>query len=193
MDFIVFEMSRVVEKELIHLLRIADEELRQTCLQERKTMKIAKEPDVILGALKDHELALADLYNVYAEAFPECKDLWAELSREEIQHADWLDTLQDRIEDSSEDFVVERFPIAAIEHSIGYVQQLAARAHRPDFTLINALSTALQLEKALLENKYFEVLEGDSEKTRHTLDLLAQSTRIHYEKLHTAWREHGGG
>ena len=155
-------------------------------------MKIAKEPDVILGALKDHELALADLYQVYAETFPECKDLWSELSREEIQHANWLDTLQTEIEKSDEDFIVERFPIAAIEHSIGYVKQLGARAHQSDFTLINALSTALQLEKALIENKYFEVLEGDSAKTRHALDRLAQSTHIHYEKLHKAWRNYGG-
>ena len=156
-------------------------------------MKIAQEPEVLLGALKEHELALADLYEVYAETFPECKDLWVELSREEIQHANWLDTLQAGIEDSSEDFVVERFAIAAIEHSIGYVKQLAARAHEPDFLLINALSTALQLEKALIENKYFEVFEGDSENTNRTLALLEQCTKIHYEKLHKAWREHGSG
>ena len=156
-------------------------------------MKIAETPGVILNAFKEHEQAIAHLYEVYAEKFPECKDLWMELSSEEIQHARWLDLLQDKIEDGSEYFVVERFPLAAIEHSIGYVNQLATRAHQPDFTLINALSTALQLEQALIENKYFEVFEGDSAKTRHTLALLAQSTHTHYEKLHKAWREYEGG
>ena len=69
-------------------------------------MKIAQEPEVILGALKEHELALADLYEVYAGMFPECKDFWMEMSREEIQHANWLDTLQAGIEESDEGFVV---------------------------------------------------------------------------------------
>jgi len=156
-------------------------------------MKIAKAPEVILGAMKVHEEALARLYEAYAEKFPECKDFWTELSREEIQHAHWLDTLQASIEDSSEDFVVERFSKATIEHSIGYIEQLAARAQQPDFILINALSTALQLEKALIENKYFEVLEGNSTKTRSTLDQLTRCTQIHYEKLHKLWREYGGG
>ncbi|MBN2315694.1 MAG: hypothetical protein JXM79_17330 [Sedimentisphaerales bacterium] len=156
-------------------------------------MKIAKEPGVLLRALKDHEQALARLYDVYAETFPECKELWMQLAREEIQHAHWLDKLQAGIEDSSEDFIVERFSIATIEHSIGYVTQLISRAQQADFTLINALSIALQLEKALIENKYFEVFEGDSGNTRRTLDLLAQCTQAHYEKLQKAWREHGGG
>ena len=154
-------------------------------------MKIAQNPEVILGALKEHELAIANLYNVYAEIFPECKDLWMELSREELQHANWLDTLQAGIEESSEDFIVDRFPLKAIEHSIDYVKQLAAKAHQPEFILINALSTALQLEKALIENKYFEVFEGDSKHTKRTLDRLAQCTQIHYEKLHKAWQAYG--
>lgn len=156
-------------------------------------MKIAQEPEVILGTLKEHELALADLYEVFAETFPECENFWVEMSREEIQHANWLDTLQAGIEESDEGFVVERFPIATIEHSIGYVEQLAARVHQPDFLLINALSTALHLEKALIENKYFEVFEGDSENTKRTLALLAQCTQIHYEKLHKVWQAYGGG
>jgi hypothetical protein len=156
-------------------------------------MKIAKDADAIVEALKEHEKALARLYEAYAERFPEYEEFWAELAREEIQHASWLDTILTRIENSAEDFVVERFSIATIEHSIGYVEQLATRAHQPDFVLINALSTALQLEKALIENNYFEVFEGDSANTKRILDLLAQSTQIHYEKLYNAWREHGGG
>ena len=156
-------------------------------------MKIAKSPGLLLGALKEHEQIIAQLYKVYAEKFSECKDLWTELANEETQHACWLDTLQAKVEDSSEDFVIDRFPIAAIEYSVVYVKKMIAQAHESDYTLINALSTALDLEKALIENKYFEVYEGDSVKTRQTLAQLAQSTHAHYEKLHKAWKEHGCG
>ena len=156
-------------------------------------MKITISPELLLGALKEHEQIIAHLYKVYAEKFSEWKDFWTELSSEEIQHACWLDTLQARLEDSSENFVEERFPIEAIEHSVVYVKQLITRALESDFTLINALSTALQLEKALIENQYFEVFEGDSAKTRQTLALLARSTHTHYEKLHKVWKEHGCG
>jgi len=156
-------------------------------------MNIAKSPGLLLGALKEHEQTIAHLYKAYAEKFSEWKDFWIKLSSEEIQHARWLDTLQARVEDSSEDFVVDRFPIEAIEHSLVYMKRLIAQALESDFTLINALSTALQIEKALIENQYFEVFEGDSAKTRQTLTLLAQSTQIHCEKLYKVWKEHGCG
>jgi len=156
-------------------------------------MKIATSPGTILEAMKEHELAIAHLYEVYAEVFPECEDLWAGLSMEELQHAKWIDALDANVQNNTEDVVVERFRIGAIEHSIQYIKQQAATAYQPDFILINALSTALQLERALLENKYFEVFEGDSASTRRTLALLAESTHAHYKKLHTFWQENGGG
>lgn len=156
-------------------------------------MKIATSPGAVLEAMKEHELAIAGLYEVYSEAFPECEDFWAGLSMEELQHAKWIEALDANMQNNPEDFVVERFRIGAIEHSIQYVKQLTATAYQPDFILINALSTALQLERALLENKYFEVFEGDSANTRKTLALLAESTHTHYKKLHTFWRENGGG
>jgi len=156
-------------------------------------MKIAKSPVELLEALKEHELALANLYEVYADAFPECRDFWADLSKDELQHANWIDALYARVKNSDEDFVAERFRVEPIKHSIKYVKQQAARASEPDFTLINALSTALQLEKALIENKYFEVFAGDSAQTQRTLALLADCTRAHHDKLRKVWQQNGGG
>lgn len=153
-------------------------------------MNIAKAPDKILEAMKEHELALAELYEVYAGKFPEYKDFWTKFSGEEFQHADWINTLQTRFEESPEDFVVERFAIGAVENSTEYVKKLANTARQSDMLLINALSTAVHIEQALIEKKYFEVFEGDSVKTKYVLSLLAQSTQKHYEKLHAVWQEH---
>jgi len=153
-------------------------------------MNIAKAPDKILETMKEHELALAELYEVYADKFPEYQDFWTKFSREEYQHADWINMLQTKFEESTEDFVVERFPLGAVEHSTEYLKKLVNTTRHQDMLLINALSTALHLEQALIEKKYFEVFEGDSARTKKTLSLLAQSTQKHYEKLHAAWQEH---
>jgi hypothetical protein len=45
--------------------------------------------------------------------------------------------------------------VRKIKNSKDYIKQQAAIAYEPDFTLINALSTALQLERALIEKKIF--------------------------------------
>jgi hypothetical protein len=59
---------------------------------------------------------------------------------------------------------------------------------RPSLTPIKAFSTALDIERALLENRYFEVFETDSAELRRTLTMLAQSTQNHLDRVHEAWR-----
>jgi len=153
-------------------------------------MNIAQAPGELLEAMKEHELTLAHLYGLYAEKYPEYKDFWTELSLEENQHAAWLDKLWIEIENGSEDIVVERFPIGAVQRSTEYVKNLEDTTNQPDFTLVNALSTALRLEEALMENKFFEVCEGDSIKTKRTLNLLAQVTMEHCHRVRELWQKH---
>jgi len=111
------------------------------------------------------------------------------MSCEETQHAKWLDSLQSNINESSEKIIVQRFPIAAIETSLRYVNRLIQDAAQPNFTLINAISEALHLEEALIENKYFEVLEGDSIETKHILNLLSNDTKRHFQQIRQLWVE----
>jgi len=153
-------------------------------------MNIALAPEVILEAMKEHEQVLASLYELYSAKFPEYKGFWTELSHAEVQHADWLDKLQTDIEGSSDDFIVERFPLGAIQRSTEFVKKQAETTDQPDFVLINALSTALRLEEALMEQKYFEVIETDSIKTKQTLAMLARETQEHYQRIRKLWLEH---
>ena len=155
-------------------------------------MSAAESPGEILEALREHELALAHLYGVYAEVFHEWKDFWLGLANDEHEHAEWIEALGAEVANGVESFVTVRFRVQAVEQSIGYVRQLAVTASEPDFILINALSIALQLERGLLERKYFEVFGGDSAETKKALTMLAEGTRSHYEKLHKLWKESGG-
>jgi rubrerythrin len=156
-------------------------------------MNATESPGEILDALKEHELAIAGLYEVYAEVFSDWKDFWIGLANDEREHADWIAALGAEVASGAESFVGGRFRVQAVEHSIGYVRQLAAAASEPDLILINALSIALQLERGLLEKKYFKVFAGDSAETKKALALLTEGTRTHYEKLHKFWKDNGGG
>jgi len=153
-------------------------------------MNIAKAPGELLEAMREHELTLAHLYGLYAKKYPDYEDFWVSLSLEENQHAAWLDKLWIEIENGSEDIIIERFPIGAVQRSTEYVKSLEDTTNQPDFTLVNALSTALRLEEAFMENKFFEVCEGDSVKTKRTLNLLAQSTQEHCRKVREFLQQH---
>jgi len=152
-------------------------------------MNITQAPDKILEAMKEHELAIAGLYEVYAEKFPEHKDFWTKFVHEEIKHADCISSLQIIVDESTEDFVVERFKIGAIENSTKYVKNLADTARQSDISLINAISTAIYLEQALIEKNYFEAIESDNAQTKQILSLLARDTKNHYDKLNAVRAE----
>lgn len=152
-------------------------------------MNSVKAAEELLDTLKAHEKEIAGLYEVYAETFLLYNSFWMDLSKEETEHADWIEKLQAGIENGSEVMVAERFPIEALEHSIAYVKQLIHQAREDDFELIDALSEALHLEEALSESKYFEVFTGDSPETKRTLTLLKDSSRKHYQKVKELWLE----
>jgi rubrerythrin len=140
-----------------------------------------------LDLLREHEKAIGRLYAAYARRFPQEREFWLGLSREEAQHARWIDMLRSRAEEDPSGLVVERFPAAAIELSLAYVHRLIESADSPHLTRINALSIALDLERALLEHKYFEVFASDDPQIVRTLQLLQESTRSHLQKVQHLW------
>ncbi len=154
-------------------------------------MNVAQKPEQLLDLLKEHENGLAELYKSYSEIFLEYKDFWQELAIEETRHAQWLDNLKTKIESGAGCFIIERFPINAIKTSLNFVNQCIGKAYEPDFQHINALSTALHLEEALIEKKYFEVLQGDGSDVKDTFDKLSADTQQHFLKIKQLWEQTG--
>lgn len=140
-----------------------------------------------LDLLREHERAIGRLYAAYAGRFPEEREFWLGLSREEDQHAKWLDSLQSRVDEDPSSLVADRFPTAAIELSLAYVNRLTGNADSSDLTRVNALSVAVDLERALLEHKYFEVFTTNDPHIKRTLQMLEQSTQTHLRKVQHLW------
>ncbi len=140
-----------------------------------------------LDLLKEHEIAIGRLYAAYARRFPRDREFWLGLSREEQQHAEWVESLRLRIDEDPSSLVVNRFPTGTIELSLAYVSRLIENADASSLTRVNALSVALDLERALLEHKYFEVFQSDNPQIERTLQLLRQSTQSHLQKVRHLW------
>ncbi|MEN6424174.1 MAG: hypothetical protein ABFE13_02335 [Phycisphaerales bacterium] len=140
-----------------------------------------------LDLLKQHERVIGKLYAAYADRFPEEREFWLGLSQEEDGHAGYIESLEQRIADDPAGLIVDRFPAAAIEHSIAYVNKLIDQADHPSLTRVKALSAAMDIERALLENKYFEVFASDSPSIRRTLEILNRGTQAHLRKIRQFW------
>jgi len=136
-----------------------------------------------------HEEAIGGLYRAYAKLFPDHESFWSGLAREETEHAKWIRDLASKTEAGSALLNQKRFRTEAIQTSLDYIRNLTRQATNQDMELTGALSTALDIEKALIARKYFEILQGDSEVVKRTLEALTGSTKAHIERVQRAWAE----
>jgi rubrerythrin len=147
-----------------------------------------EQPDVI-EMLAKHEEAMSRLYSAYLKLFPEGKDLWYGMAEEELEHAKWLRDLVPQIKTGAVYFSEKRFRREAIQTSLEYVEGHLAKAQKEKIAVKEALSTALDIEKAIIESRYFEVIQGDSGKLKQTFENLLASTKAHRDKVQKALNE----
>lgn len=145
-------------------------------------MSLKKNQLEIINLLKEHEKVIEDLYRVYAKKFPKHREFWTTLARQENEHAKWIMKLTEKIEEGETYFNEERFTVEAIKSSISYIKKEKEKVG-DETLLIEALSTAHNLESGLLEKEYFETVEGDSVELKHLLRRLASETAVHAKKV----------
>jgi len=140
------------------------------------------EPDV-LEMLIGHELAIKQLYEVFAAKFKNRQEFWQSLARDEQGHADRLASL--RSESTVNRWLLHesRLRPNAIKSSIGYVGRQVARVREGNFSLLQALSVARDLEDALLEKHFSKLSDSTSERFRLILMDLATETERHRKVL----------
>ncbi|MBN1570320.1 MAG: hypothetical protein JXA73_20935 [Acidobacteria bacterium] len=141
-----------------------------------------EEPDFLL-MMSRHELAVKQLYEIFAEMFPGRKSFWQSLVSDEQKHADWLEALRS-------DRVVCRLLLneiglkpQAIHTSIAYVESQIKRAQTGAFSVIQALSIARDLETAMIEKQFFKLSRSTSSEMRTAFKPFADETERHRQAL----------
>ena len=90
---------------------------------------ILKENQInIINLLAEHEKAISDLYESYADKFKEHNDFWLFLSREELEHVGWLMNLTEKIKEGAIYFNEERFAVEAIKTSLAEASRQIAKS-----------------------------------------------------------------
>jgi len=141
----------------------------------------------MLGLLVEHEEALQELYSFYASAAVGSSDFWSRLATEESEHGATIRALRHKVEDGSVQLRPGRFSAPALASSLAHVRGELAKAKDAPVSLREALSTALDLEKGLIEANFYEVFEGDDPQLQRVLERLAAATREHRDRVQKAW------
>ena len=148
-----------------------------------------------LDLLIRHETAIKQLYELFAEVFPEHRTFWVGMMEEEQKHSDCLQGLSSK-ESLKKWFINNsQFKKLAIGGSIEYIERQIERIKKVNISLLEALSIANDLEEALIEKQFISlnisgpeeiksVMKGLVADTQRHRKMVAEKLNFHKSKIH---------
>jgi hypothetical protein len=143
----------------------------------------------ILELLGQLELAMADLYALFAKTFPKYSDLWTDVSKQEINHADRIKKLFTLAEEDRVLFDEKTTKTYTVKMFISSIQEAQSRAGAGKMTLINALSISHDFELAILEKGFYNFFSGKDIETSKLIESIKEETQDHQAKMKKAWEQ----
>ena len=135
------------------------------------------------------EEKLAELYQVYADRFPEEAAFWEQLAKEERGHARWVQALLPGVRKRLITFREDRFGSPAFMLFYDYIVQRLQEIRNP-ITLLGALIVAVDIENTLVEKSFYDVFTTADPESARLLALLSRSSDAHLRRVREKWREH---
>lgn len=136
-----------------------------------------------LSLLAQHEVACSILYKTFAKAYPGMKELWTQLAKEEDQHFDYLLSLKKDIINAEFSFKRPRFTQSLIRESLAWINGCKERAEAGAVTVREALEICIQIEKGMVEHRFFQIIDGDGPEIQKIFSQLEKYTGAHLERV----------
>ena len=129
----------------------------------------------------DVEIAAAEIYKSFVKMFPAERDFWAQLAREEEDHAR-LYLAGDILEVTGE-YSGIKFPLPAfIKKTVEFTEQIKEEIWSRPITLKEALDMALKLEKTITESIIFETPDNSSQLVTNIRKII-NDTESHVDRI----------
>jgi hypothetical protein len=140
----------------------------------------------LIQEIKRHELTLAKMYYQFAKSHPGHDQFWSKLAREETIHAKMIESLERHYKKGHIGLSDFKLSVQALKTSISHLEKKIEESKNGNLSLRNAVSIALDIEKSMIDNKFFEIFDlvcGKQERIRLGLEKETLKHRQHLEKL----------
>lgn len=137
----------------------------------------------IIQKLIDVENAIGNLYKIYSKNFPEHNQFWKEKAAEEAVHAGFIVSLRLKMNDKTEYFEERGFNLVALDTMLNHVNEQIRMAGEGSGSALNAFSIALDIERSLVESKFYESFRGESHALKDTIEKITTDTKRHRDQI----------
>ncbi len=149
-----------------------------------------KETEKIMTLLETNETLLEKFYLLCKSHFPEKKDFFEHLIKDENNHVQWMKVMRKKME---EDEISLQGSMWANSLTIFFEKSTKAILDlvSDKMDLIKALFSAVELEKGMLEKDYFDSMISylKSEEAKDFLIRFSNATKIHLKEVEEEWKK----
>lgn len=136
----------------------------------------------IIELLFKEEMLLAKLYKLFAVQFPDHKDFWQDLKKDEVRHAAWVKRLYKAEKKNLVAFSEGKIKTYTMNTFIENLEKIIQRAENKEINLKMAVSYTLDLERSLIEKNVFSHFKIIDKKVAAIMTRLESETRRHVKK-----------
>ena len=141
------------------------------------------EVDELIQYLQKYELSIAKLYETFATILPESRIEWTVFANEERLHEKWINSLHSLVKDEKLSVEKTRFTVQGTKIAIDFVERQIDNTIKHNIDQKQALNTAINIEKSLLENAFLKVFKLGDPKAKKIRTRLEEATKDHLERL----------
>jgi rubrerythrin len=138
----------------------------------------------IIELMVDAETAAGDFYKNCAERFEYESDLWMSLANDEFLHAEILTKLWEMIQRKPHEFQPGKLPaLTEVQSFISLIRSYSEKLEAGTWAIVDALLAASDIETAVIEASYTEILETKNPAYLEALANLSKATVGHRNKI----------
>jgi rubrerythrin len=137
----------------------------------------------IVALLIRQELLVAELYRFFAGLYPDLREFWTDMAREELEHATWLEYLLNKARTGAVIFREEKIRTYTVESCLKYVEESLAKVKERAPLPKAAFSLALSLENSLLLKRIFNHFQSADPELSALLTGLQTKLESHRRRI----------
>ncbi len=145
--------------------------------------------NTFLELLENLELDISNLYKLFAQKFPAHKQLWDELSDEEVQHASYIKKLASFVQQGLVLLDAKTTKTITVKIVSDGIKSTHQQTQDDKLTPINALAYSLSLEDSILEKKFYDYFTTHDQSVAYIINKIKRETNQHYQKVKIALEE----
>ena len=137
----------------------------------------------IIVLLTQQELILAELYRFFAGLYPDLRDFWSELSREQMEHATWIEYCYKKAEEGALSFEEGKIKTYTVESFVKYLEENLAKVKEKAPSPQGAVALAMGIENSLLIKRVYDHFQSGDHELITLLGSLREKKKEHLKRL----------